>query len=66
MKLRHDVFLPLAVLFFALPLLAQSNLAAPAVKLSPTSLTFGQQIVGTVSPGQSVSLTNLPWQTSPW
>jgi hypothetical protein len=31
---------------------------APAVSLSPTSLTFGSQIVGTTSAAQSVTLTN--------
>jgi phospholipase C len=32
--------------------------AVPAVTLSPTSLTFGQQVVGTTSPVQTVTLTN--------
>ncbi len=32
--------------------------AGPAVTLSPTSLTFGQQVVGTQSPIQTVTLTN--------
>src|SRR5260370_31942239 len=52
------VFLPLAVLLVSLPSLAQLNVNAPAVKLVPTSLTFGQQVIGTVSGGQNVTLTN--------
>jgi len=31
---------------------------APAVKLAPTSLTFGTQLIGTTSPAQTVMLTN--------
>ena len=31
---------------------------APAVELSPASLTFGTQLVGTTSPSQAVTLTN--------
>jgi hypothetical protein len=34
------------------------SVPAPAVSLSPTSLAFGQQILGTVSPQKSVTLTN--------
>jgi phospholipase C len=58
MKLLPYIFLPLTVGFFSLPLLAQTSVSAPAVKLSPTSLTFGQQVIGTVSAGQNVTLTN--------
>jgi hypothetical protein len=32
--------------------------AAPAVSLSPTSIGFGQQALGTTSPAQNVTLTN--------
>src|SRR5882672_897476 len=56
---RHTIFLPLTVLLFSLPLLTQPAVTAPAVRLSPTSLTFGQQVVGTVSAGQSVTLSNI-------
>ena len=65
MKLRHSVFLPLAAALifvsafsYSVPLLAQAPATAPAVKLVPTSLTFAQQIIGTVSAGQKVTLTN--------
>jgi hypothetical protein len=33
--------------------------ALPAVSFAPTSLTFASQLVGTVSPSQSVSMTNI-------
>jgi phospholipase C len=63
MKLLHYVFLPLSVGLFSLPLPAQPGVtqpgvAAPAVKLAPSSLTFGQQVIGTASPAQTVTLTN--------
>src|SRR5260370_14022597 len=32
--------------------------AAPAVTLTPTSLTFASQAVGTTSPAQNINLTN--------
>src|SRR5258708_2369905 len=54
----HYVFLPLTVVLFCLPSPAQVDVTAPAVKLVPTSLTFGQQVIGTVSGGQNVTLTN--------
>jgi phospholipase C len=57
MKVRHYAS-PLAVLLISLPLFAQPSVSAPAVKLVPTSLTFGQQVIGTVSGGQNVTLTN--------
>jgi hypothetical protein len=38
--------------------LAGSGLAAPSLMLSPTSLSFSSQAVGTVSAAQSVTLTN--------
>lgn len=44
--------------FISLPLLSQTSPSGPVVKLSPTSLTYGQQVVGTVSPGQTVTVTN--------
>ena len=37
---------------------------APAVTLSPTSLTFGDQLLGTTSPAQTVTLTNSGTETS--
>jgi Abnormal spindle-like microcephaly-assoc'd, ASPM-SPD-2-Hydin/Putative Ig domain len=37
---------------------APAAAAAPAVTLTPTSLTFGAQDVGTTSPAQSVTVTN--------
>jgi phospholipase C len=58
MKLCRYVSLLLTVSFFCLRLLAEPSVTAPAVKLVPTSLTFGQQVIGTVSGGQSVTLTN--------
>jgi phospholipase C len=38
--------------------LSASAAATTTITLSPTSLTFGQQAVGTVSPGQKITLTN--------
>lgn len=38
--------------------LAGTGLAAPALSLSPSNLTFSSQAVGTVSAAQSVTLTN--------
>jgi phospholipase C len=58
MKLRHFVLLPLAVALIALPSFSQTAASAPAVKLVPTSLTFAQQVIGTVSAGQKITLTN--------
>src|SRR5258708_17661356 len=58
MKLCHYVFLPLTVVLFCLLSQAQVEVTAPAVKLVPTSLTFGQQVIGTVSSSQNVTLTN--------
>jgi phospholipase C len=57
MKLRHYFPLPLAIWFISLPLPAQP-FPSTAVTLSPTSLTFGQQVIGTTSPAQTVTLTN--------
>jgi hypothetical protein len=36
---------------------------APAVTLAPTSLTFGNQLLGTTSPAQTVTLTNSGTET---
>jgi hypothetical protein len=54
-----DGQLDLAVVdeFGTVPILLQVT-AAPAVTLSPTSLTFGTQLVGTSSSPQPVTLTN--------
>jgi phospholipase C len=56
MRLRF-FSLPMAAWFFSLPLLAQP-IPTTALTLSPTSLTFGQQVIGTISAGQTVTLTN--------
>jgi hypothetical protein len=40
------------------PLAGPANAAAPAVTLTPTSLTFGAQAIGTTSAPQSVTVTN--------
>src|SRR5258708_33703767 len=58
MKLCRYVFLLLTVVLFCLPSPAQVEVTAPAVKLVPTSLTFGRQVIGTVSSSQNVTLTN--------
>src|SRR5262249_55283637 len=36
-----------------------SRTSAPGVKLSPTSVTFGGQLIGTTSPAKAVTLTNI-------
>src|SRR5258708_11954985 len=58
MKLCRYVFLLLTVVLFCLPSPAQVEVTAPAVKLVPISLTFGRQVIGTVSSSQNVTLTN--------
>ena len=47
-----------ALLVGVLMLAPQAAATGPGVKLSPTSLTFGQQVVGTTSPTQKVTLVN--------
>jgi hypothetical protein len=47
-----------AVLSFAALCSVAAHAGSPAVTLSPTSLTFGTQLRGTMSPAQTVTLTN--------
>src|SRR5258706_13795152 len=47
-----------ALLIGVLMLAPRAAATGPGVKLVPTSLTFGQQVAGTTSPTQKVTLLN--------